>query len=258
MDSVLLLLTLLAVVKTVLSDSLLPRRWQGLSFGLLCAASVWLSHPWALELNKLQVENALSEQKALMNISLAVMLDLLLTFGTCWARIVSLRKTRWLRYVPSLLIFPALFYLQVNLFFSFAGSSFTTVSLLLAAATLFAAGWEKPRLTRRYWAAAGLLLILAVTAAFQVRGDYLASWGAGVWALNSAAAGFRRAFEGKQRTGFSRALSFAEGTLLAATGILFFFRFDRAFFETAPFYTLFFYADAMIRLASTPWRKAHK
>ena len=81
MDSVLLLLTLLAVVKTVLSDSLLPRRWQGLSFGLLCAAFVWLSHPWALELNKLQVENALSEQKALMNISLAVMLDLLLTFG---------------------------------------------------------------------------------------------------------------------------------------------------------------------------------
>lgn len=136
MDSVLLLLTLLAVVKTVLSDSLLPRRWQGLSFGLLCAAFVWLSHPWALELNKLQVENALSEQKALMNISLAVMLDLLLTFGTCWARIVSLRKTRWLRYVPSLLIFPALFYLQVNLFFSFAGSSFNTVSLLLAAVTL--------------------------------------------------------------------------------------------------------------------------
>lgn len=130
--------------------------------------------------------------------------------------------------------------------------------ILLAAATLFAAGWEKPRLTRRYWAAAGLLLILAVTAAFQVRGDYLASWGAGVWALNSAAAGFRRAFEGKQRTGFSRALSFAEGTLLAATGILFFFRFDRAFFETAPFYAMFFYADAMIRLASTRWRKAGK
>ena len=135
MDSILLLLTLLVVVKTVLSDSLLPRRWQRLSFNLLCAAFVWVCHPWALEINKLQVENALSEQKALMNISLAVMLDLLLTFGTNWARIVSLRKTRWLRYVPSLLIFPALFYLQINLFFTFAGSSFTTVSLTLATAT---------------------------------------------------------------------------------------------------------------------------
>ncbi|WP_281670620.1 hypothetical protein [Rikenella microfusus] len=132
MDSVLLLLTLLAVVKTVLTDSLLPRRWQGLSFGLLCAGFVWLCHPYAMEINKLQVENALSEQKALMNISLAVMLDLLLTFGTCWARIVPLRKTRWLRYMPSLLIFPALFYLQINLFFTFAGTSFTAVSVWLA------------------------------------------------------------------------------------------------------------------------------
>ena len=127
-----LLLTLLAVVKTVLTDSLLPRRWQGLSFGLLCAGFVWLCHPYAMEINKLQVENALSEQKALMNISLAVMLDLLLTFGTCWARIVPLRKTRWLRYMPSLLIFPALFYLQINLFFTFAGTSFTAVSVWLA------------------------------------------------------------------------------------------------------------------------------
>ena len=90
-----------------------------------------------------------------------------------------------------------------------------------------------------------------------MRGDYLASWGAGVWALNSAVSGFRRAFEGSG-TPLSRGLSFAEAGLLATTGILFFFRFDRAFFETAPFYTLFFYADAMIRLASTPWRKAHK
>lgn len=130
--------------------------------------------------------------------------------------------------------------------------------VLLAVAALFAAGWEEPRRTRWYWSGAGVLLILAVTAAFQVRGDYLASWGAGVWALNSAAAGFRRAFQGNRGTAFSRGLSTAEGTLLAATGILFFFRFDRAFFETAPFYALFFYADAMIRLASTRWKKDDK
>ena len=128
---------------------------------------------------------------------------------------------------------------------------------LLAGAALFAAGWENPRRTRWYWLGAGAVIIAAVTIAFQVRGDYLASWGAGVWALNSAVSGFRRAFEGSG-TPLSRGLSFAEAGLLATTGILFFFRFDRAFFETAPFYTLFFYADAMIRLASTPWRKAHK
>lgn len=130
--------------------------------------------------------------------------------------------------------------------------------ILLAVAALFAAGWENPRRVRRYWAAAGILLIVAVTAAFQVRGDYLASWGAGVWALNSAVSGFRRAFSEKSGRSLSRGLSFAEGTLLAAAGILFFFRFDRAFFETAPFYALFFYADALIRLASTRWRKDGK
>lgn len=132
MDSVLILLTLLVVVKTTLTDSLLPRWWQGLLLGTVCAGFVWFCHPYALEINKLQVESALSEQKALMNISLAVMVDLLLTFGFCWARIVPIRKTRWLKYVPSLLIFPALFYLQVNLFFSAAGTSFDTVSILLA------------------------------------------------------------------------------------------------------------------------------
>lgn len=129
--------------------------------------------------------------------------------------------------------------------------------ILLTAAALFAAGWENPRRPRQYWAGTGALLIAAVTVAVQVRGDYLAGWGAGVWALNSAVSGFRRAFGGRG-TVFSRVLSTAEGTLLAATGCLFFFRFDRAFFETAPFYALFFYADAMIRLASTRWKKDDK
>lgn len=129
---------------------------------------------------------------------------------------------------------------------------------LLAAAALFAAGWENPRCTRWYWPGAGAVIIAAVTIAFQVRGDYLASWGAGVWALNSAAAGFRRAFRAPKTAVIARVLSFAEGGLLATTGVLFFFRFDRAFFEAAPFYTLFFYADAMIRLASTQWRKDRK
>lgn len=132
MDSVLLLLTLLAVVKTVLTDSLLPRRWQGVVFGLLCAGFVWFCHPYALELNKLQVEQALYTKDALMNISLIVMLDLLLTFGNCRAWIVPRRKTRWMRYIPTLLIFPAIFYLQINLFFTFAGSSFAAVSTGLA------------------------------------------------------------------------------------------------------------------------------
>lgn len=133
MDSVLLLLTLLAIIKSVMTGSILPRWWQGALFGLLCGAFVWICHPYALEMNKLQVETALSEQSALMNISLIVSIDLLLTFGTCWAQIAPQRSTRWMRYIPSLLVLPALFYLQIMLFFNLPGTSFNAVSGILAA-----------------------------------------------------------------------------------------------------------------------------
>lgn len=136
MDSVLLLLILLAIIKAVMVNSILPRWWQGLLFGLLCGVFVWVCHPYALELNKLQVETALSEQSALMNISLIVSVDLLLTFGTCWAQIVPQRNTRWMKYVPSLLVLPALFYLQVMLFFNLPGTSFDAISIGLAAGTV--------------------------------------------------------------------------------------------------------------------------
>lgn len=132
MESVLLLLTLLALVKATLSGSLLPRRWQRLTFGALYAASLWVFRPYALEFNKLQVESALSEPQALTNLSLVVMLDLLVTCAACRACLAPQRALRRLRYLPSLLLFPALFYVQVDLFFTFAGQAFTTLTLWLS------------------------------------------------------------------------------------------------------------------------------
>ena len=132
MESVLLLLTLLALVKATLSGSLLPRRWQRLTFGALYAASLWIFRPYALEFNKLQVESALSEPQALTNLSLVVMLDLLVTCAACRACLAPQRALRRLRYLPSLLLFPALFYVQVDLFFTCTGQAFTTLTLWLS------------------------------------------------------------------------------------------------------------------------------
>lgn len=141
MDSVLLLLTLLVIIKSVMMASIMPRWWQGALFGAVCGIFVWICHPYALEMNKLQVETALSGQSALMNISLIVSIDLLLTFGACWAQIAPQRRTRWLTYIPSLLMFPALFYVQVTLFFNLPGTSFNAISgTLVAGAFIVLAG----------------------------------------------------------------------------------------------------------------------
>lgn len=143
MDNILLLLSLFAVIKSLFMTSLLPNRWYRLAFSLSLGIFVLLSHPYALEMNKLELQRVLSSQSAIMNISLFVMVDMLLSCYFCVARIQDREDsetfrwyTRLFRYMPSLLIFPALYYIHITLFFTLTGVDFMRISVGLATATV--------------------------------------------------------------------------------------------------------------------------
>lgn len=146
MEYILLLLSLFAVLKSLFMTSLLPNRWYRLAFSLLLGVFVLLCHPYAMEVNKLKLQRILSTQSAMMNISLFVMVDMLLSCYFCIARFKDRDEkkafvwyTVFFRHMPSLLIFPALYYIHISLFFNLTGVDFykTSVGLAIAIVLLF-------------------------------------------------------------------------------------------------------------------------
>lgn len=140
MDNILLLLSLFAVVKSLFMTSLLPNRWYRLAFSLSLGVFILLCHSQALEVNKLELQRVLSSQSAMMNISLVVMVDMLLSGYFCLARIKDWEEgkrfkwyTQLFRYMPSLLVFPALYYIHITLFFTLTGVGFMKTSVALTA-----------------------------------------------------------------------------------------------------------------------------
>ena len=112
----------------------MPNRWYRLGFCLLLGVFVFVSHGYAIELNKLQVQQLLSTQDSLLDISFVVMIDSILSVYFCVARLggSDSSKVKWymsvLRYMPSLLVFPAVFYIHVNLFFSIVATDFMLIT----------------------------------------------------------------------------------------------------------------------------------
>ncbi|MFC2391370.1 MAG: hypothetical protein ACFNVV_05595, partial [Bacteroidota bacterium] len=149
--NILLILSLLALVKSLFMTALLPNRWYRLGFCLLLGVFVFVSHGYTIELNKLQVQQLLSTQDSLLNISFVVMIDSILSVYFCVTRLGgsdSSKVKRYmsvLRYMPSLLVFPAVFYIHVNLFFSIVATDFMLITsgwalfvvLLFVVASLF-------------------------------------------------------------------------------------------------------------------------
>ena len=151
MENILLILSLLALVKSLFMTALLPNRWYRLGFCLLLGVFVFVSHGYAIELNKLQVQQVLSTQDSLLDISVVVMIDSILSVYFCVARLGGSNSSKVkryrsvLRYMPSLLVFPAIFYIHVNLFFSIVATDFMLITsgwalfvvLLFVVASLF-------------------------------------------------------------------------------------------------------------------------
>ena len=97
------------------------------------------------------MQQLLSTQDSLLDISFVVMIDSILSVYFCVARLGgsdSSKVKRYmsvLRYMPSLLVFPAVFYIHVNLFFSIVATDFMLITsgwalfvvLLFVVASLF-------------------------------------------------------------------------------------------------------------------------
>ena len=115
MENILLILSLLALIKSLFMTALLPNRWYRLGFCLLLGVFVFVSHGYAIELNKLQVQQLLSTQDSLLDISFVVMIDSILSVYFCVARLGgsdSSKVKRYmsvLRYMPSLFVVASLF-----------------------------------------------------------------------------------------------------------------------------------------------------
>lgn len=148
MSHILILLTVLAVVKSVLSLSLSGKWGYVLLLSLLAAFWVLGEHCRILSWSKQMVDNRIAEYTTLMDLSLVVMLDLLLTVGQSWVIVQRWfgKKVRtrevWMQFNPALSLFPALTYLHICLFFALPGANFLweTMGLALGCAIFLGGG----------------------------------------------------------------------------------------------------------------------
>lgn len=136
MANILIILSILGLLKTLLMVSLSKRKVYHLLFVLSCILFIWFSYPYAIEMNKLQVEEMLYEKNSILNIALFVILDLFLTGYFFWVMLLKWNGKpvkRYMRvpaYIPSILGYASLFYIQLNLYYFNTGISFLTTTIV--------------------------------------------------------------------------------------------------------------------------------
>ena len=110
------------------------RIWQAALFGAVCGAFVIATYPYAILQSKTQLADYLQNTTALQNMAVIITLESVVCFAYCIAVLRGWfgQQERWwvkpLKWYPSLLVFPVLFYLQTELVFSFPGTSFSAIS----------------------------------------------------------------------------------------------------------------------------------
>ena len=116
------------------------KTWQTVLFGLLCALFVWFSQSVTVTLSKTKLEALLHSPTVLQDLAVLITAESAICFGFC---IVALRqlfgkskmcKSKILYAYPGLLIFPVLFYAQVQLIFGLPGVSFEKIAWVMAVA----------------------------------------------------------------------------------------------------------------------------
>ena len=114
--------------------------WQAALFGVVCGVFVAATYPYAILQSKTQIADYLGNTVALQDMAVIITIESVICFAYCVAVLrgwFGQREKWWvkpLKWYPSLLIFPVLFYLQTELIFSFSGVSFTALSYGLAVA----------------------------------------------------------------------------------------------------------------------------
>lgn len=135
MELIISILVLFIFVNGILKVSFW-KGWQTLLFGAVCGAFVAATYPYAILQSKTQLADYLQNTAALKNMAVIITLESCVCFAYCIAVLQGAERQRWwmklLKWYPGLLVFPALFYLQTELVFSFPGVGFTTISYAFA------------------------------------------------------------------------------------------------------------------------------
>lgn len=139
MELIISILMLFIVMNCVLKVSFW-KWWQAALFGVVCGVFVAATYPYAILQSKTQIADYLGNTVALQDMAVIITIESVICFAYCVAVLrgwFGQREKWWvkpLKWYPSLLIFPVLFYLQTELIFSFSGVSFTALSYGLAVA----------------------------------------------------------------------------------------------------------------------------
>jgi len=145
MANILLILSVIGILKTLFMVSLSSKKAYLILYILSAVLFVWLSYPFAIEINKMQVEQVIYSRDSVMDISLVVILDFFLALFFFWVMIMQWGGKKVKAYlripacVPSILGYAGLFYIQLNLYFYNTGADFlkTTIFLSLAIIILY-------------------------------------------------------------------------------------------------------------------------
>lgn len=139
MELIISILMLFIVMNCVLKVSFW-KWWQAALFGVVCGVFVAATYPYAILQSKTQIADYLGNTVALQDMAVVITIESVICFTYCVAVLrgwFGQREKWWvkpLKWYPSLLVFPVLFYLQTELIFSFSGVSFTALSYGLAVA----------------------------------------------------------------------------------------------------------------------------
>lgn len=147
METVILVLMLVVIFMTWLKLTFL-KMWQIIVVAVICSLFIGFSWPYAIQQSRNEIGEWLGNQRLMLDTSVLLTIEVLWQMAYCmlsgkllYGEAVS-RRTVWiyriLRFFPGLLIFPVLFYLQIQVMYLISGVDFAIVSWSLASAVLIA------------------------------------------------------------------------------------------------------------------------
>jgi len=124
--------------------------WQRFAFSTPLAAFVWWSERYAVLQSKTQLADLLQNAAALQNMAVLVTIESAINFAFCYhwfnddaGATFALPSGKWrawrrsfLKWYPSLLIFPVMFYVLTQAIFMAVGIDFSVTAVAVATATL--------------------------------------------------------------------------------------------------------------------------
>ena len=143
MQSIVSILLLFILLNTLLKLSFW-KGWQAVLLAAGIAVFILLSAPFASEQSKTLLENLIRNPEIMQNVAVLVTAESVIFFAFTFMKLREVtggkRMKAWLsiplKCYPGLLLFPALFYLLCQLYFTLPGVSFRLVAWVMAGAAL--------------------------------------------------------------------------------------------------------------------------